>query len=155
MTLNPFHLNNPVKLSVLRQYLANTHPAKKTLSQNFLIDENILTKIINLANLVEGDLILEIGPGPGALTKALLDLHFSVVAVEKDAIFAQELKRFQTPNESLISIELDFLKFDLTERFTSSSPCKVLGNLPYHLTTDILKKLIEHRKIINTATLMI
>lgn len=109
---------------------------KKHLSQNFLIDQNVIQKILSLAEVKENETILEIGPGPGALTKALLDKGAKVYAVEMDSIFAKQLNRFQ--NGRLTVFEKDFLKFPmelLPPKF------KVVANLPYHITTPILEKL--------------
>jgi 16S rRNA (adenine1518-N6/adenine1519-N6)-dimethyltransferase len=101
---------------------------------------------------VPGDVVLEIGPGPGALTSALLNAGAHVYAIEKDPVFAQELSRFQTADQRLVSIHEDFLKFDLA---SLPSPLKVVANLPYHITTPILEKLLEHRQQFSTFTLMV
>src|SRR3990167_2743036 len=74
---------------------------KKSLSQNFLIDGNILNKIVKAADVQAGDRVLEIGPGPGALTEILLQKGAYVTAVEKDTLFAQALKRLQTADNRL------------------------------------------------------
>lgn len=122
------------------------------LSQNFLIDDNIVSKIIQTANIVPGNKVLEIGPGPGALTSALLQAGATVHAVELDPVFSKELSRFQTPDGRLFSYQADFLKFDLS-RLTG--PFKVVANLPYHITTPILEKLLEERDRFSTFTLMV
>ena len=109
---------------------------KKGLSQNFLVDPNIIRKITELAEVSPGDTILEIGPGPGALTKALLDQGAKVFAVEMDAVFARELDRFQ--NGNLTVFKNDFLKFPME---ILPPKIKVVANLPYHITTPILEKL--------------
>lgn len=112
---------------------------KKKLSQNFLIDANIVEKIIKTASIQPGDTVLEIGPGPGFLTQELLKKGASVYAVELDATLAQELSRLQ--NGRLQIFASDFLKFPLD---ILPSPIKVVANLPYHITTPILEKLFEH-----------
>ncbi|MBS0624812.1 MAG: ribosomal RNA small subunit methyltransferase A [Verrucomicrobia bacterium] len=106
---------------------------KKSLSQNFLIDQNIVSKIVSLADVQPGDEVLEIGPGPGALTGALLDAGAHVTVVEKDRVFAREIHRFQ--NGRLRVVEGDFLKLPI------SKGSKVVGNLPYSITTPILEKI--------------
>jgi 16S rRNA (adenine1518-N6/adenine1519-N6)-dimethyltransferase len=111
---------------------------KKSLSQNFLIDPNIVHKIVESAAIRPGDLVLEIGPGPGALTTALLEAGAHVTAIEKDTLFAEKLERLQ--NGRLTVLEGDFLDFDLTP-YTNY---KVLGNLPYSITTPILEKICEN-----------
>lgn len=128
------------QLSQLLPFLESlgVHP-KKSLSQNFLIDSNIVRKTVNLANVQPGDFVVEIGPGPGALTSELLARGAKVVAIEKDAVFARELLRLQ--NGNLEVIEADILKFDWSS--LGKGPWKVLGNLPYHITTPILEKICQ------------
>ena len=122
------------------------------LSQNFLIDENVALKIVRTATIVRGDAVLEIGPGPGALTACLLQAGAKVFAVEKDPVFSREIKRFQTQDERLISFHADFLDFPLSDL---PAPLKVVANLPYHITTPILEKLIDHRNLFSTLTIMV
>lgn len=109
---------------------------KKRLSQNFLIDANTVQKIVQLADIRPGDHVLEIGPGPGILTTALLNQGAHVYAVEIDTAFATELHRIQ--NERLSVFEADFLTFPM-QRLPANF--KVVANLPYHITTPILEKL--------------
>lgn len=109
---------------------------KKKLSQNFLVDPAAVKKIIQTAEVQSGDNVLEIGPGPGALTKALLDNGARVFAVELDTVFAKELERFQ--NGKLRVFETDFLKFPMQHL---PKPLKIVANLPYHITTPILEKI--------------
>lgn len=112
---------------------------KKRLSQNFLIDGNIVRKIIETANIMEGDTVLEIGPGPGALTEAILETGAHVIAVEKDSLFAEHLRRFDPSANHLEIICDDILNVDLPK---SSQQIKIIGNLPYHITTPILTKFL-------------
>ena len=126
----------------------------KRLSQNFLIDQNVGEKIVRTAAPVAGEIVLEIGPGPGALTSLLLEKGARVVAVEKDPVLAKELTRLQTPDGRLTVISDDFLTFD----FSPLKPhrnIKVIGNLPYHITTPILEKLFDARELFSTFTIMI
>lgn len=134
-----------------------TH-AKKKLSQNFLVDGNILQKIVNAASIEEEDLVLEIGPGPGALTQALLERGATVIAIEKDPIFAKALEDLGD-QKSLHIICDDFLSFPL-EDFLSSFPkgkekIKVVANLPYQISTPILTKLLPLHEKIETITVML
>lgn len=104
------------------------------MSQNFLIDRNIIQKILMLADIQPGDKILEIGPGPGALTFSLLEMGANVLAVEKDRLFAKHL-----PSHELLKIiEADILKVDLSRL----EGYKVVANLPYHITAPILEKIL-------------
>ena len=112
--------------------------AKKSLGQNFLIDENIINKIINVIDITNRN-ILEVGPGTGNLTKEILKKNpNSFLAIEKDNDLAKELqKRFQ--NKVKI-INNDILK--INENSLSIKPLTVFGNLPYNISTEILIKWI-------------
>lgn len=125
---------------------------KKSLSQNFLIDANIIRKIVEMAHIQPGDAVLEIGPGPGALTSALLDAGAHVFAIEMDRTFAKELIRFQTPDKRLKVVEADFLKFPLT---VLRPTLKVVANLPYHITAPILEKICQNAHLFSSMTLMV
>ncbi len=123
----------------------------KSLSQNFLIDANIVRKIADSVAAEPGDRILEIGPGPGALTEELLKRGAHVIAIEKDPKFAKALKRFQIDGR-LSVFEADILDFDFS---TLKGPLKVAANLPYHITTPILERLCDHYSIFSSAHLMV
>jgi len=121
---------------------------KKGLSQNFLIDGNIVRKILFQADIQTGDTILEIGPGPGALTEALIAQGARVIAVEKDSVYANALKRFQ----SVEVYHADILSFDLSILPKNS---KVVSNLPYHLTAPILTLLAPRHDLFSRITVMV
>jgi 16S rRNA (adenine1518-N6/adenine1519-N6)-dimethyltransferase len=142
-----------MNLTELLAFLDRIHrrPNKK-LSQNFLIDENIALKIVKTADVSPGDTVLEIGPGPGSLTIALLNAGAHVIAVEKDACLSHELARLKTADHRLTSLHADFLEVDLS---LLPAPLKVVANLPYHITTPILEKLLEARERLTTLTLMV
>lgn len=127
---------------------------KKGLSQNFLIDSNIVKKIVQTAGIEPGDSVIEVGPGPGALTFALLEAGANVFAIEKDTLFAKELSRFQTADGRLTVFEADFLEFDLKER-KFPSPLKVVANLPYNITAPILEKFFDHSHLFSSLTIMV
>ena len=116
--------------------------AKKSLGQNFLIDENILEKIVNVIQIKEKN-ILEIGPGTGALTSHILKKNpKKVIVVEKDKNLAESLElNFK---EEVTVINKDILEIDenslINEKFT------VFGNLPYNISTEILSKWIINLK---------
>lgn len=132
---------------------------RKGLSQNFLIDGNILRKIAAAGNVGADDLVLEIGPGPGALTEILLQTKGGVLAVEKDPILAQALSRFSAADNQLEIFCQDILDFPLAEvlqkRLLPGKKAKVIANLPYHVTTPILIKLVVHHQLISTLVLMV
>lgn len=131
--------------------------AKKGLSQNFLIDGNIVQKIVNAAEVSSEDFVVEIGPGPGALTQALLERGARVLAIEMDPIFAEALVRLQTPDQRLEIVQADILKFPLAEtlRKRQGKKCKVVANLPYHITTPILTLLFPLSDLIESLTIMV
>lgn len=121
----------------------------KGLSQNFLIDGNILNKIVALAEVGQDDLVVEIGPGPGALTERLLEAGCQVIAIEKDPIFARALKELNHPR--LTVHHADALDFD----YKFEKKAKVVANLPYNITTPILQKILPLEGAISSATVMV
>jgi len=123
----------------------------KALSQNFLIDKNIIKKIIAAADIQKNDVVLEIGPGPGALTYEILAKNAEIIAIERDQTFAKNLKTL--PIEVY---EEDFLKFPLKEHLEKKDKkIKVVANLPYHIATPIIFKLLECHHLISSMTLMV
>lgn len=132
---------------------------KKGLSQNFLIDKNIIRKIISASNVQPDDLILEIGPGPGSLTEALLETGAQVIAVEKDEILANALERLQTSSGQLSIFCQDIMKFPLEEevlrKLKTGKKAKVIANLPYHLTTPIIAQLALYHTLFSSLTVMV
>lgn len=133
--------------------------AKKSASQNFLIDGNIIHKIILEADLFKEDFVIEIGPGPGALTEALLETDCEVLAIEKDERLASLLERFSTEENRLTIFTCDFLEFPLEDFLKNKLPpgkkAKVVANLPYHITTPILEKLIPLHFLISDLIVMV
>lgn len=148
------------KPSELRDFLSfhGIHP-KKGLSQNFLIDGNIIRKIVKTAQVKPRDLVLEIGPGPGSLTQELLKNEADVIAVEKDAILAKALERFKNENSNLEIYCDDILNFPIEEtlktRLKIGQKAKVIANLPYHLTSPIIIRLANMHEIISELILMV
>lgn len=148
------------KPSALQEFLrSNGMRAKKHSSQNFLVDGNIIRKIISTAGVASGDVVLEIGPGPGALTEEMLSRGATVIAVEKDAPLAKALVRLQTEDGRLQVIEQDFLEFPLESFFSKflkkGQKVKVVANLPYHITTPIISYLLPLHEYIESMTLMV
>jgi 16S rRNA (adenine1518-N6/adenine1519-N6)-dimethyltransferase len=143
------------KPTELRQFLEGlgVHP-KKSLSQNFLIDGNILKKIVSTAHVKPEDVVVEVGPGPGSLTEELLNSGAHVIAIEKDAIFAQALNRLKTDQNRLEVHCADILEFPLEEA-SKEGKAKVIANLPYHLTTPIIAHFVEQRHLFSTLVLMV
>lgn len=132
---------------------------KKRLSQNFLIDGNIIRKIVAASDVQSGDVILEIGPGPGSLTQALLETGAHVIAVEKDDVLAKTLERLQTPSQQLSIFCQDIMTFpleqELCKRLKPGQKAKVIANLPYHLTTPIIAQLVPFHTLFFSLTIMV
>lgn len=138
--------------SELHSFLTSSHlKAKKSLSQNFLIDGNVIRKIVASSKVEKGDFVIEIGPGPGALTEALLAAGAHVLAIEMDRAFAEKLNRLQTSDHRLEVIEADILKYPIEWKKKG----KVISNLPYHICSPILEKLLPLSDQISTMTLMV
>lgn len=132
---------------------------KKGLSQNFLIDGNIIRKIIACGEIHSSDLVLEIGPGPGCLSEEILNQNAHLVAVEKDPILAKALQRLQkeeTGFEIFCDDIMDFpIEEKLKERLGPDQKAVILGNLPYHLTTPILVKLVSLYPLVSKIVVMV
>lgn len=125
---------------------------RKILSQNFLIDGNVIRKILACAQVTEGDLVLEIGPGPGSLTEQLLQAKARVIAVEKDFILAKALERL-SPLGALEIHSADIMEFPIEKYVTKKA--KVIANLPYHITTPIIAKLVMLQEHFSTLYVMV
>jgi 16S rRNA (adenine1518-N6/adenine1519-N6)-dimethyltransferase len=120
---------------------------KKSLGQNFLIDTNILKKIVSFADLTENSGAIEIGPGIGALTEQLARSSKKVVAFEIDQRLLPILKDTLSPYPHVKVIHKDVLEADvqsvMTEEFQDIEDIMVVANLPYYVTTPIIMKLLE------------
>jgi 16S rRNA (adenine1518-N6/adenine1519-N6)-dimethyltransferase len=125
---------------------------KKRFGQNFLQDENILNKILKEINPQPNDLIIEIGPGYGALTQKLIFASENLIAVEIDNELAASLKE-RFPDLQLFNE--DFLETDLSKLPKDEKKLRVVGNIPYNITSPILFKLIENNKLIKDAVFMV
>ena len=132
-----------MKLSEIRATLReiNVSPVK-TLGQNFLHDQNLAHWIINQAELTADDYVVEIGPGLGALTKLALEKGARVLAIEKDTRLANFL-RDRLGHTRLELMNIDALKLDARALF-SHRRVKLLGNLPYNISSALLLKFLEY-----------
>lgn len=132
---------------------------KKSLGQNFLIDQNILSKIVEAAGLDKDKGALEIGPGIGALTEKLAQTAGVVRAVEIDQRLIPILEEVLEPYENVKVHHGDVLKVDLHElfqqEFAGVSKVSVVANLPYYVTTPILMKLLEEKLPLENIVVMI
>lgn len=132
--------------------------ANKSLGQNFLINDEVVNKIVESAEITKEDLVIEIGPGLGTLTKELLEKAGKVVAIELDKRMIEILSdRFKLYNNFEL-INQDILKINLKELIENNNifkKVKIVANLPYYITTPIIMKLLEEELKIETITVMI
>jgi len=134
---------------------SNRRPLK-SLGQNFLVDQNIIDKIIVAANIQPDEAVLEIGPGRGALTAQLAERAGRLLLIEFDhALAAYHSNRFKD-KESVTVIDADVLKVDLAA-VLSETPLKwnVVANLPYNISTEVLFRLFEVHHKLSRMTLML
>ncbi|MFA5932116.1 MAG: 16S rRNA (adenine(1518)-N(6)/adenine(1519)-N(6))-dimethyltransferase RsmA [Candidatus Paceibacterota bacterium] len=142
--------------------------AKKSLGQNFLKSEIALRKIVEAGEIKKNDVILEIGPGKGALTEKLLENVYPdgagrgiVIAVEKDRelfIFLKEKFAPEIKSGALVLLNEDILEFNVSETFPSFSKTfhyKIIANIPYNITGAILKKFLTEKKQPECMVLMV
>ncbi len=131
---------------------------RKSLGQNFLIDKNILKKIIGAGHFSKEDIVIEIGSGLGTLTEELAGEVKKVLAVEYDRKFCDALKERLSCLKNVKIVCKDFLKLkigDLLDEDIKDIKVKFVGNLPYYITTPILSHLISMREYIDTILVMV
>ena len=117
--------------------------ARKNLGQNFLVDENVRDSIIEAAGLSKDDTVLEVGPGLGALTEKLAAGAARVIAVELDDGLALRLKNKLVRFANIEVINEDILKLDLGHILEGVSDYKVVANIPYYITSPILRHFMQ------------
>ena len=135
--------------------------ANKNLGQNFLINEEVVKNIVGCSNIEKEDLVIEIGPGLGTLTKYLLEKAGKVICIELDTKMLQILEdRFSLYNNFEL-INNDVLKVDLKNIIEKEKAegkiknVKIVANLPYYITTPIIMKLLEEELELESITVMI
>lgn len=133
----------------------------KSLGQNFLTDKNIIDNIIEASNIGENDLVIEIGPGIGVITKEAAAKAGSVIAVEIDKNLIPILQETLEDETNVKIINRDILKTDLTavieeekKNFPQMESVRIIGNLPYYITTPIIMKLLEDGVPADSITVM-
>ena len=128
---------------------------KKSLSQNFLVNLHAAQRIVDSLNLSPEDAVLEIGAGKGVLTQFLTEQAKKVYAVELDKSLYEFLREKFSNQKNLEIINQDILQLDLKKVLPSSPKIKIIGNLPYQITSPILDWLIEYKELISQAVLMV
>lgn len=146
---------------------AVSRPRKPKLGQHFLRDESAAQKIVDALGDVSHKTVLEIGPGTGVLTRRLVARVRRVIAIEFDKVLAAQLRMHFALAPNIEIIEGDVLAIDFDTIFGpkpgnsrpgleySPEPAKVVGNLPYYITSDILLRLFEYRKYFDTLIIMV
>jgi 16S rRNA (adenine1518-N6/adenine1519-N6)-dimethyltransferase len=144
--------------SRLREALAVRGLApRKRYGQNFLVRDDLAERIVDHCHLSSDDVVVEIGPGAGALTPHLARRARRLVAVEKDAGLAALLREQLGEVPHVEIVEGDFLAFDLA-RIAADTPTGklvVVGNIPYNITTPVLERLFEQRAAVKSAVLLL
>ena len=154
---NVMHLGNPTNtIAVLNRY---GFSFQKKFGQNFLIDENVVEKIVRDAGVTKDDFVLEIGPGIGTMTQILCENAREVVAVEIDdkliPILTEDTLSWY---DNVTVIHEDILKLDivkLANERNGGKPIKVVANLPYYITTPIIMGLFESHVPLDSITIMV
>lgn len=146
---------------------AVSHPRKPKLGQHFLRDQSAAQKIVDALGNVSQKTVLEIGPGTGVLTRRLVARVRRVIAIEFDKVLAAQLRMHFALAPNIEIIEGDVLSIDFDTIFGpkpgnsrpgleySPEPAKVVGNLPYYITSDILLRLFAYRKYFDTLIIMV
>ena len=138
----------------------NNITANKKLGQNFLVDENVVDSIVDAAGVTKEDLVIEIGPGLGTLTKRLLDRAGKVICIELDHKMISILENRFKLYDNIEIINEDVLRIDLNKlielnKNENIKKAKIVANLPYYITTPIIMKLLEEKLNIESITVMI
>ena len=149
-------LSNPqVTIQTIKKY---EFAFQKKFGQNFLIDDHVITKIINAAEITKDDLVLEIGPGIGTMTQYLAESAGKVITVEIDKNLIPILGETLAEYDNVTIINEDILKLDinrLVEEENDGKPIKVVANLPYYITTPIIMGLFESHVPLQSITVMV
>lgn len=154
---NVMHLGNPTNtIAVLNRY---GFSFQKKFGQNFLIDENVVEKIVRDAGVTKDDFVLEIGPGIGTMTQILCENAREVVAVEiDDKLIPILMEDTLSWYDNVTVIHEDILKLDivkLANERNGGKPIKVVANLPYYITTPIIMGLFESHVPLDSITIMV
>lgn len=131
------------------------HQPKSRFAQNFLCDQNIIAKIIDIINPSHEQNLIEIGPGCGALTLPILQKTKKLTAIEIDKDLIKLLQRQSANNGALVIYQGDALKFDFSQLIAPDNKSRVFGNLPYNISTPIIFHLLKNADLIEDMTFML
>ncbi len=131
-----------------------TAPAKKQLGQHFLADRHYIDKIVMAVNPKDGDRLVEIGPGQGAITLPLLRVHPTLTVIEFDRDLIAPLTAAAEPLGDLTIVQGDVLRVDFTA-LAAGEPIRLVGNLPYNISSPILFHALEHATVIRDMHFML
>lgn len=144
--------------NIMRKYNIK---ANKNLGQNFLINSEVVENIVNSSEINENDMVIEIGPGLGTLTKYLLEKAGKVLCIELDYKMIKILQdrfinyqNFELINEDVLKVDLNKI-IKLNKESGKIKNVKIVANLPYYITTPIIMKLLEDKLDIKSITVMI
>jgi len=129
-------------------------PAKKQLGQHFLADRYYIDKIVMAVNPKDGDRLVEIGPGQGAITLPLLRVHPKMTVIEFDRDLIAPLTAAAEPLGELTIVNRDVLRVDFTE-LADGQPIRLVGNLPYNISSPILFHALEHAAVVSDMHFML
>ncbi len=136
--------------------------AKKSLGQNFLIDQNVVEKIIDVVGATKDNVVIEIGPGRGALTERLVEGSGKLVAIEVDPHLVRELRQrfarcsnFEICESDVLAVDFNKLLSNLKSEISNLKSTNLVANLPYYISTAILQRLAEQRNCFSTLVLML
>jgi 16S rRNA (adenine1518-N6/adenine1519-N6)-dimethyltransferase len=131
------------------------HQARKRFGQNFLHDQSIIDRIIYSINPQVGDHLVEIGPGQGAITNPLASVGARLDCIELDRDLTKYLKANFKPLDHVTIHQQDILKFEVAQLNTADHSLRVIGNLPYNISTPVLFHLIKSHNLIRDMTFML
>ncbi len=130
-------------------------PPKKNLGQHFLVDQNIIDKIVLAVKPMPGDFLVEIGPGQGAITFPLLKKHGALTVIEFDRDLITPLMESAEGIGDLTIIHKDVLKVDFSKLAADRPAIRLVGNLPYNISTPILFHVLEHAPAVRDMHFML
>src|SRR5438874_10950350 len=155
------------RVNVSKVSASRPRPRKPKLGQHYLVNQSAAVRIVDALGDVSGGTVLEIGPGRGALTTTLASRARRLIAIEFDRVLAAQLRMNFALRPNAEIIEGDILAIDFNTLFGPKpgsmrpgmefvpEPVKVIGNLPYYITSDILLRLFEHHQYFQTIVLMV